>query len=131
MAPPRYACRACGVWTCSACGWTRSQASLNYREHHCAKCPSREGTLLPTMHTEKMWRRHDYYDSPLPDPYPFGQRPPVDPASPFGHRVASTGPEFYQGIRVPPTGPYAPLDVPSWKRGVDDALRHIRREETT
>ena len=128
MAEPRYACRVCGTWTCSVCGWKRSNASVTYQEHYCGKCPSRMGTLLATMHTEKMWRWHNPGDDGLPDPYPYGQRP-VDSQPSFGRRHAATGPEFYRDVRVPKTGPYAALDVPSWKRGVDDALNYIAREE--
>lgn len=127
MAQPRYACNCCGTWTCAACGWKRPQASTNHREHACGACPSREGTITPTMHTETQWQRHNgYYDNwnaPLPTPYPYGTQAPAE------QMTATTGPEFYRGIRVPRSGPYGRTDIPSWKRGVDDCLKHQQKEE--
>ena len=116
MAEPRYACGRCGTWTCVSCGWKRSVASRFYQGHFCIQCPSHEGVMQASMHTERMWRRHNDPDTPLPEPYPYGQRPSGEP------RTSDTGPEFYRGIRVPATGPYARLDVPSFKRGVDAVL---------
>lgn len=121
MSESRYACGRCGTWTCIECGWSRPGASALYQDQSCIKCPSREGTLIPTMHTERMWRKHNG-DGALPEPYAYGERPMGDLVAPFGRRTASAGPEFYRGVRVPVTGPYTRLDVESFKRGVDAAL---------
>lgn len=115
MTQPRYACKRCGTWICTECGWKRPGASVHYPDHTCNRCPSRQGTFTPTLHTERVWREHN--DGDLPQPLVYGARP--EP----GIRVSSTpGPEFYRGLRVPKDGPYARIDIPSWKRGVDDAL---------
>lgn len=114
MANPRYPCRTCGTWVCAACGWKRPGASVVYEDHTCGKCPSREGALTPTLHTERMWWRHN--DGDLPAPVSYGALPEPE------LRAASAGPEFYRGFRVPKTGPYARTDIASWKRGVDDVL---------
>lgn len=125
MAQPRYACLVCATWVCVSCGWKRAQASVNYREHACAKCPSRTGTLTPTMHTEVMWRFHNGQDAQLPEGYPFGVRPPPSSDGPYGRHTAATGPEFYRGVRVPRDGPYSPLDVVSFRQGIDACLSHL------
>lgn len=117
MAEPRYACRTCGTWTCACCGWKRPCASVTYRDHACCRCPSREGSITPTMHTERMWWRHND-EIELPKPYAYGEQPAKEPVA----TTSATGPEFYRGVRVPVTGPYARIDITSWKRGVDDAL---------
>jgi hypothetical protein len=127
MSGPRYACGRCGTWTCIECGWSRPGASALYPDQSCIKCPSREGTLIPTMHTERMWRQHNG-DGALPEPYAYGERPTGDLVAPFGRRTANAGPEFYRGVRVPVTGPYARLDVESFKRGVDAALDQHKGE---
>lgn len=79
---------------------------------------------MPTMHTARQWQRHNGYDTPLPVPYAYREHPPVEPGGPWGRRTATTGPEFYRGIRVPRDGPYARIDIASWKKGVDDCLRY-------
>jgi len=61
-----------------------------------------------------MWQRHN--DGDLPQPLAYGARPERQTVT------SDTGPEFYRGLRVPRDGPYARIDIPSWKRGVDDAL---------
>lgn len=126
MAEPRYACGWCGTWQCAACGWKRACASLRYPDHCCGRCASPVGTLLPTMHTERMWRRHNDADT-LPEPYAYGERP-SGPGTPFGTRTAESRPESYRGVRVPRGGPYQALDLTSWKRGVDDCLKRYPRE---
>lgn len=124
MAQPRYACGSCGTWVCASCGWKRSSASLNYREHACAKCPSRTGTLTPAMHTDVQWWRHNDATE-LPQAYTYGTRPDSPPVT----RTANSGPEFYRGVRMPADGPYARIDIASWKRGVDDCLKCQHPEE--
>lgn len=132
MGMPRYQCLACGVWTCSACGWRRKLASLAY-EHACAKCPSRTGTLVPSMHIEAMWRQHNDRSrgserAPLPPAYAWGERPapPAEQTAPPG-----TGPEFYRGVRVPRTGPYSRLNAESFRQGVDACLARYSIEPET
>ena len=130
MASPRYPCGTCGVCECAACGWKRSQASLSYGDHYCGRCPSRTGSMIPTMHTERMWRRHNGYDGELPESYAYGERP-AELDSPFGTRTATTGPVFYRGVKVPRQGPYQQFDLASWKRGVDDCLKRSHQEGET
>jgi hypothetical protein len=117
MSQLRYACSQCGTWTCSHCGWSRPGASLLFKAHNCASCGQGVGTLVPTMHTAKMWWNHNGQEGTLPQGYPYGQRP-AKPAP----RDGGTERESYRGVLVPRTGPYARLDVASWKRGVDDVL---------
>lgn len=121
MSALRYACESCGTWTCSRCGWKRPGASVAYRRHICGHCGSTSGTIISTMHTEKMWACHN--QGPLPTGYPYGERPEGGPEEPFGTVVSNTTPEVYRGILVPRLGPYGHTDIPSWKRGVDDALK--------
>lgn len=71
--------------------------------------------MVPTMHTDRMWRNHNEGD--LPHPYPYGQRPETSET-----RTSQAGPEYYRGFRVPGTGPYGRVDLSSWKLGVDAVL---------
>lgn len=114
MAEPRYLCRSCGTWACTQCGWKRPGASIFYQDHACRWCPSREGTLTSTLHTERIWKQHN--DGDLPEPLNYNAIRSQEP------RTASIGTDFYRGVRVPEIGPYARFDLGSWKRGVDDAL---------
>lgn len=123
MAALRYACRVCGTWKCIQCGWKRPGASVAYERHQCLECNGLAGTLVPTMHTERMWRAHN--SGQLPEGYPFGTRPPGDLVPPFGSRTAGTGWPLYRGIRVPQSGPYGRTDLKSWKLGVDHALESL------
>lgn len=136
MAEPRYACTFCGTWACFHCGWKRPGASVAYNNHMCGRCPSREGILTPTMHTERAWRRHNGYDGDLPEPHAYGVRPEGK------FRISETAPEYYRGYRVPGSGPYGRIDITSWKLGVDTALdtnatdtsrmtAHVPRETST
>ena len=126
-APPRYACRTCGQWICDQCGWRRSGASVRYTDHSCARCGCTTGEMLPTMHNESMWREHNAnadWDVPLPTGHPYGvQAPPDDAPGDFGTRAAGRAPTVYQGVPAPRQGPYQRLDIKSWQRGVDDALK--------
>jgi hypothetical protein len=136
-APPRYACRVCGQWICGACGWKRSNASTRYTDHSCSRCGCRTGTLVPTMHTEIMWWKHNYRDTGglykdmvLPKAYPYGA--PADPdeyTEGYGQQTARTAPRVYEGVPVPVTGPYQMLDLKSWQRGVGDALKRAQAVE--
>jgi hypothetical protein len=85
--------------------------------------------ILPTMHTELQWRKHNYRDTGglykdmmLPQGYPFGTRPEGELQAPFGHRVSDRAPRLYHNVPVPRQGPHQMLDLKSWKRGVDDAI---------
>ena len=122
MAQPRYACALCGTWKCSACGWQRSGASTTYDGHFCLRCNRTEGTIRPTMHTAAQWRIHNGAE---PDPQTAGVRSPARSLS------GSALPETYRGVLVPKQGPYQRLDFTAWRRGVDDALKYIRREESS
>jgi len=103
------------------CGWKRSGAAVAYRGHTCGHCGGVSGRIAPTMHTEQMWGTHN--DGSLPTGYPYGERPEGEAEAPFGQTVADDAPETYRGVLVPLRGPYAHTDIPSWKRGVDDALK--------
>lgn len=120
MAQPRYACRACGTWKCTACGWKRPGASTRYPDQMCGKCGGTQGTITPTMHTGVQWLHHNEASAGRP---PAGVRPAPEP------RVADTPPELYRGVLVPKQGPYQRLDLVSWKRGVDDCLKRFPRRE--
>lgn len=122
----RYACTTCGTWVCDACGWKRPGASVAYRNHTCGRCSSQVGEIIPTMHTEKMWNSHN--EGPLPEGHPFGTRPEGDLQAPFGRRTDAPAQESYRRVPVPRSGPYSRLDLTSWKRGVDDALKRYERE---
>ncbi len=128
MAEPRYACRTCGTWTCDAPGCTgqRPTTGAYYCDYRCPRCWGLTGTLIPTMHTERMW--HEHNTTPLPQGYPYGQRPPPQEwGAGFGPRtVAPT----YQGVPLPGPEWKDHIDMRSWMQGVDDALQHTRREET-
>lgn len=133
-APPRYVCRTCGTWTCGACGWKRPGAGARYADHSCNRCGCRTGDLRPTMHTEVMWRKHNAvsdqhagvdWNAPLPRAYPYGvQADPDDLPPGYGARTADLASLYtYRGVPVPPSGPYQQLDLKSWQRGVDAALK--------
>lgn len=124
MAELRYACGTCGTWTCDRCGWKRSGASVAYLNHTCGRCPGRTGSIVPTMHTERMWWPHNDATE-LPFGYPYGQRPEGGLQQPFGPREAAVRCESYRNIPMPRTGPYGRTDLASWKRGVDEALGAI------
>ena len=132
MSALRYACLVCGKWVCSACGWKRHGASVRHMSHTCTRCGCVTGEITPTMHTELQWWEHNYRDTGgayadmvLPQGYPFGQRPEGGLQAPFGPRTAASGPVVYQGVPVPRQGPYQQLDLKSWKRGVDDAIKML------
>lgn len=115
MSEPRYACGRCGTWICSACGGQRANTDIRYVDYPCKRCRGLAGTLVPTMHTAKMWRTHN--DGPLPEPYPYGERPPAGQWAPgFGGRTVPQ--PKYRGMPVPS----GPLDVESFRRGVNAAL---------
>lgn len=117
MAEPRYTCGRCGAWICSACGGQRSTTDARYLNYHCP-CGSLDYVLAPTMHTERMWRKHN--DGDLPFPYPYGQRPePENWPEGFGPRTIP--PRTYRGV-VHPGGV---VDQDSWRRGVDDVLAQL------
>lgn len=42
-------CPLCGTWTCAGCGWVRPRAN-RLVSHHCGKCGSTVGTMIPTLH---------------------------------------------------------------------------------
>lgn len=126
MSEPRYACGRCGTWTCSACGGQRANTDVRYVDYPCSRCRGLAGTLVPTMHTAKMWAKHN--EGPLPTAYPYGERPSAEEWGPgFGSRDVPQ--PHYRGVPIPPTGPYAPSDVESFKRGVDAALERYGRKE--
>jgi hypothetical protein len=78
------------------------------------------------MHTAKMWAKHN--EGPLPTAYPYGERPPAEEWGPgFGSRDVPQ--PHYRGVPIPLTGPYAPSDVESFKRGVDAALEARGRDQ--
>jgi hypothetical protein len=111
----RYACRQCGTWICSACGGKRANTDIHYVKYPCQKCWGLEGTLVPTMHTEKMWAEHN--EGPLPTPYPYGAWPLEEDWGPgFGAR--SVPQPRYRGVPVP----VGEVDVQSFMRGVDSVL---------
>lgn len=119
MAELRYACGRCGTWACDACEGLRPSTDVRYVNYPCPRCWGLAGTLVPTMHTEKMWRTHN--DGDLPFPYPYGQRPePENWPDGFGPR---TVPQLaYRGVPWPEPGMRSLTDMKSWKRGVDAAL---------
>jgi hypothetical protein len=53
-------CQACGTWTCSACGWQRHGASLDYPQD-CGRCGSTSGAFTPVRHHAKrgIWENHN------------------------------------------------------------------------
>jgi hypothetical protein len=115
MAEPRYMCGTCGKWVCSACGGYRSNTNVRYCTYPCPRCRGLVGTLVPTMHTARMWRKDN--DGPLPEPHPYGFRPSrEDWPEGFGLRVVP-GPR-YRGVPLPEV----PVDMTSWRMGVDAAL---------
>jgi hypothetical protein len=121
MAEPRYACRRCGTWTCSVplCGGSRTNTDVRYVDYRCDRCWGLEGTLVPTMHTEKMWRTHN--DGALPQPYPYGRTPPTSEwAAGFGPR--SVTPPRYRGVPLPGPELFGRVDIRSWSLGVDAVL---------
>lgn len=129
MSEPRYACGRCGAWTCSApgCGGQRPSTDIRYVDYPCTRCRGLAGTLVPTMHTAKMWAKHN--DGPLPKAYPFGERPPAEKWGPgFGSRTVPQ--PHYRGVPIPAAGPDDRLDIESFKRGVDAALERYGTGET-
>jgi hypothetical protein len=64
----RHPCRLCGTWTCARCGWKRSGANLQVPGvNDCARCGSRQGTIVPTKHGKSMWlQHHDEYGDVWP-----------------------------------------------------------------
>lgn len=123
MAEPRYACRRCGTWTCSVplCGGSRAGTDIRYDGYPCTRCRGREGVLVPTMHTARMWRLHN--DGPLPVPYPYGSRPgPSEWAEGFGPRTVP--PVLYRGVPLPDET----MDYSAFMRGVDAALDMTEEE---
>lgn len=123
MSEPRYACRQCGTWTCSACGeGQRTNTDIRYVNYPCSYCRGLVGTLVPTMHTAKMWAKHN--DGPLPTAYPYGERPPAEEWGPgFGSRNVPQ--PCYRGVPLPED---AQLDMESFMRGVDATLEMLRTE---
>jgi hypothetical protein len=122
MAEPRYACRTCGTWGCSVplCGGSRASTDVRYVNYPCPLCRGREGVLIPTMHTARMWRSHNTGE--LPPAYPYGQRPePGAWTEGFGPRTVP--PVRYRGIPMPDE----PVDTDSWRKGVD-AVRDVLRQ---
>lgn len=58
--PKRHACRVCGTWTCSNCGWKRHYANLKTPGvNDCPRCHGRTGTIVPTMHGKSRWYQHN------------------------------------------------------------------------
>lgn len=114
MSEPRYACGRCGTWTCSApgCGGQRTNTDVDYP---CGRCRGLTGTIVPTMHTAKMWATHN--DGPLPKAYAYGERPPAEEWGPgFGDRDVPQ--PSYRGVPLPDY----PMDTRAFMRGVDAAL---------
>ncbi|GHB88673.1 hypothetical protein GCM10010306_099750 [Streptomyces umbrinus] len=122
MSEPRYACGRCGTWTCTVCGGQRTNTDTRYVNYPCTRCRGLVGTLVPTMHTAKMWAKHN--DSPLPKEYAYGERVPADEWGP-GFGVRDVPQLNYRGVLVP-TGR---LDIESFKRGVDATLNTLGREQ--
>jgi hypothetical protein len=121
MAEPHYACRQCGTWTCSVpfCGGSRTNTDIRYVNYPCSRCRGLEGILAPTMHTARMWLKHN--EGPLPEPYPYGERPePEHWTEGFGPRTVP--PPHYRGVPMPGPG----VDMQSWCAGVDAALAALR-----
>lgn len=120
MSDPRYACALCGTWVCDACGGRRTNTDIRYCTYPCSQCRGREGVLIPTMHTERMWNSHN--EGELPKPYPYGERPGEEEwGNGFGHRTVPR--PTYRGVPYPEY----PCEMESWMRGVDAALK--RTEE--
>lgn len=127
MSEPRYACERCGTWTCSSCGkGRRANTDVRYVDYPCSKCRGLTGTLVPTMHTAKMWATHN--DGRLPKAYAYGEHPPAEEWGPgFGSRDVPQ--PHYRGVPIPTSaGPYSRLDIESFKRGVDATLDALKRE---
>ncbi|MFD4475908.1 hypothetical protein ACFWPU_07310 [Streptomyces sp. NPDC058471] len=119
MSEPRYACRRCGTWNCSACDGQRANTDVRYVNYPCNRCRDLTGTLIPTMHTAKMWSTHN--DGPLPMAYPYGERPPAREWGPgFGSRDVPQ--PHYRGVPVPAD---IRLNPESFRRGVDAALERF------
>lgn len=121
MAEPRYVCGQCGTLVCSSCGRGRPNTDIRYMNYRCEHCWGREGVLVPTMHTERMWRTHNSGD--LPDPYPYGQRPePEEWPDGFGPHTAQQ--PTYRGVPLPGPEQKNLVDMDAWRCGVDAALRN-------
>jgi hypothetical protein len=116
-------CARCGTFVCDNCGGRRPTTDVRYCSYPCG-CRNLTGTLVPTMHTEKMWRTHN--EGELPRPYPYGTTACQGEWAPgFGHRTVPQ--PTYQG--VPRPGPESDVtDMDSWRRGVDAALVWMREE---
>ncbi|MEW1548396.1 hypothetical protein [Streptomyces tsukubensis] len=124
MSESRYACRRCGTWKCSTCDGQRANTDVRYVNYPCKRCRGLNGTLIPTMHTIKMWGTHN--DGPLPKAYPYGERPPVGEwALGFGNRDAPQ--PHYRGVPIPAD---IQLNLESFGRGVDAALERYGIEWT-
>lgn len=124
MAEMRYTCGRCGTWICSACGGRRINTDVRYLNYPCP-CGNLSYVLVPTMHTERMWRTHN--DGGLPFPYPYGQRPePENWPEGFGPRTIPR--PRYRGVPLPGPEDRSGTDMDSWRRGVDDALTRLREE---
>lgn len=126
MAEPRYACTQCGTWTCSTplCGGQRPTTDIRYVIYRCGRCWGLEGVLVPTMHTARMWRQHN--DGPLPEPFPYGERPDPEDWDPgFGRRTVPQ--PLYRGVPLPGPEEFGRVDIRSWSMGVDDALNRGAR----
>ena len=117
MSEPRFMCARCGTFVCDNCGRKRPTTDVRYCSYPCG-CRGLVGVLVPTMHTEKMWRTHN--DGDLPFPYPYGQSPqPENWPEGFGSRTVPQ--PMYRG--VPRPGPESDVtNMDSWRRGVDAAL---------
>lgn len=123
MAEPRFMCARCGTFVCDNCGGRRPTTDVRYCTYPCG-CRGLVGVLVPTMHTEKMWRTHN--DGELPRPYPYGTTAGQDEWAPgFGPRTVPQ--PTYQG--VPRPGPESDVtDMDSWRSGVNAALIWMREE---
>lgn len=126
MSEPRYACGRCGTWTCTACGGQRASTDTRYVDYPCPLCRGLTGVLVPTMHTARMWAKHN--EGPLPKGFPYGERPPEDEWGPgFGSRDVPQ--PRYRDVPIPAGGPDDRLDMDSFRRGVDAALDALGRAD--
>lgn len=121
MAEPRYPCGSCGTWTCYRCGHARPSTGVQYCVYPCGRCRGLTGVLSPAMHTRRMWDRHNR--GALPEPMAYGERPaPEDWGEGFGPRTVL--PVTYRGVPYPDR----PVDIESFKLGVDATLAVMRSE---
>lgn len=55
----RPPCPACGVWKCRDCGSRTNRRNRYFPgRHHCPKCGSFNGRMLPTHHRPNIYQDH-------------------------------------------------------------------------